>query len=83
MCKEIIVDVHELQSPEPMEIMMKALTELQQGEYIKMQHRMQPFPLYDILLENGFRYEIMDGEFDIFVWFAKDKTTGKKVKSMA
>ena len=63
----------------------EALTELQQGEYIKMQHRMQPFPLYDILLENGFRYEIMDGEFgfDIFVWFAKDKTTGKKVKSMA
>ena len=84
MCKEIILDVHEMQSPEPMEAVMKGLENLQQGEYLKMLHRMQPFPLYDILLENGFRYKVTDGEFgfDIYMWFAKDKKTGELIKSL-
>ena len=84
MCKEIILDVHEMQSPEPMEVVMKGLENLQQGEYLKMLHRMQPFPLYDILLENGFRYKVTDGEFgfDIYMWFAKDKKNGELIKSL-
>ena len=84
MCKEIILDVHEMQSPEPMEVVMKGLESLQQGEYLKMLHRMQPFPLYDILLENGFRYKVTDGEFgfDIYMWLAKDKKTGELIKSL-
>ncbi|MFK5913075.1 MAG: DUF2249 domain-containing protein [Woeseiaceae bacterium] len=84
MCKEIILDVHEMQSPEPMEVVMKGLDDLQQGEYLKMLHRMQPFPLYDILLENGFRYKVTDGEFgfDIYMWFAKDKRTGELIKKL-
>ncbi len=84
MCKEIVLDVHEMQSPEPMEVVMDMLEKLNQGEYIKMLHRMQPFPLYDILLENGFRYKVTNGEFgfDIYVWFAKDKKSGELIKSL-
>lgn len=84
MSKEILLDVHEMQSPEPMELAMSSLQKLVIGEYIKMQHRMQPFPLYDILLENGFRYKVASGEFgfDIYIWLAKDKATGEWVKSL-
>ena len=83
MSKEIILDVHELQAPEPMEIVMNGLTKLQEGEYIKLIHRMEPFPLYDTFLDNGFRYKVTDGEFgfNIYIWFAKDKKTGEFVKS--
>jgi len=83
MCKEILMDVHEMQPPEPMDVAMKGLDELKQGEYIKMIHRMQPHPLYDILLDNGFRYKVTDGAcgFDIYIWLAKDKKTGEFVKS--
>lgn len=82
MCKEIVLDVHELQPPAPMEMAMDVLTKLKQGEYIKMIHRMQPFPLYDILLDNSFRYKVEDGEhgFNIYIWHAKDKTTGEHIK---
>ncbi|MCW8935656.1 MAG: DUF2249 domain-containing protein [Gammaproteobacteria bacterium] len=83
MCKEILIDVHEMQPPEPMDVVMKGLDNLNQGEYIKMIHRMQPHPLYDVLLDNGFRYKVTNGEygFDIYIWFAKDKKTGEFVKS--
>lgn len=85
MCEEIILDVHELASPAPFDIVMEKLTTLKIGEYIKMQHRMQPFPLYDILLDNGFRYKVRDGEFgfDIYMWLAKDKASGEKIKSLS
>lgn len=84
MCKQIKLDVHELQPPAPFEIVMDSLTKLKQGEYIKILHRMQPFPLYDILLDNGFRYKVNDGEFgfDIYIWFAKDKLTGDFIKGL-
>jgi len=82
MCKEILLDVHELAPPAPFEIVMGKLTNLKMGEYIKMLHRMQPFPLYDILLENGFRYKVTDGEFgfDIYIWLAKDKASAEKIR---
>lgn len=84
MCNEIVLDVHELQPPEPMEIAMKELTALSQGAYIKMIHRMQPFPLYDILLDNGFRYKVEDCEqgFNIYIWKAKDKVTNAYIKAL-
>ncbi len=82
MCKEIVLDVHDLPPPAPFDVVMEKLPHLKPGEYIKMLHRMQPFPLYDILLENGFRYKVIDGEFgfDIYIWQAKDKVSGEQIK---
>jgi len=83
MSKEIILDVHELLPPEPLDLTLEILAKLKQGEYVKMMHCMQPFPLYDILLENGFKYEVREGMygFDIYIWYARDKTTGSYIKS--
>jgi len=85
MDKEIIVDVHELQPPEPMQRALDALDTLAEGQYLKIIHRMQPFPLYDILSDNGFKYKVVDGEvrvFDIYVWRAKDEAAEKIIKAI-
>ncbi|MDH5485264.1 MAG: DUF2249 domain-containing protein [Gammaproteobacteria bacterium] len=82
MAREIVLDVHELPAPEPMEQALDALEKMTDGEYIKMIHRMQPFPLYNILFENGFKYEARDGTtgFDIYIWHAKDTETEQFIK---
>lgn len=80
---EIRVDVSELQPPEPMEIILEHLERLQNGQYILMIHRMQPHPLYNILMDNGFRYKVdtSQGLIHIFIWKATDKVSEKAVKS--
>jgi len=85
MSREILLEVHELQPPLPMELALDALDKLQPGEYIKMVHRMQPFPLFKILDENGFRYRITASDtsaFDIYIWYASDRETGQAIKQM-
>ena len=85
MDKEIVVDVHELQPPEPMQKALDALDTLAEGQYLKIIHRMQPFPLYDILSDNGFKYKVTDGKissFDIYVWRAKDEAAEKNIKEI-
>jgi len=84
MCKEILMNVHDMEPPEPLDVAMKGLENLKHGEYIRMIHRMQPHPLYEILLDSGFRYKVTNGEFgfDIYIWFAKDKKTGDFVKTL-
>lgn len=72
--EEILLDVHDLPAPEPMERALDALDRLSEGRYIKMIHRMQPFPLYRILDENGFRYKVIsvNGGFEIYIWLSDD-----------
>ena len=85
MSREILLQVHELQAPQPMELALDALDKLQTGEFIKMTHRMQPFPLYRILDENGFRYRVANGDisaFDIYIWHAGDRDTEKAIKQL-
>ena len=75
MAKEIMLDVHDLQPPEPMHQALDALDKLTAGEYLKMIHRMQPFPLFNILNENNFRYRVIPGDkgFHIYIWKMDDK----------
>lgn len=84
MAKEIVLDVHDLQPPEPMEKAIDALDKLATGEYLKMVHRMQPFPLFNILTENNFKYKVKPGEkgFDIFIWKNDDKDSEQSVSNL-
>lgn len=80
MATEILLDVHDMQPPAPMELVLDALQKLQAGEYIKMIHRMQPFPLYNMLYDNGFKHKVTTGTvsaFDIYIWKATDQATGR------
>ena len=42
-------DVRQLNHPEPLEIMTKALQKAQNGALLEMIHRREPFPLYDMI----------------------------------
>ena len=85
MAIEILLDVHDMQPPAPMELALDAVQKLQPGEYIKMIHRMQPFPLYNILFDNGFKHKVVTGTvsaFDIYIWKAADKATGQAIEKI-
>lgn len=84
MAKEIVLDVHDLQPPEPMEKALDALDKLAAGEYLKMVHRMQPFPLFNILTENNFKYLVKPGDkgFDIFIWKMGDKDSEQSINNL-
>lgn len=84
MAKEILLDVHDLQPPGPMEKALDALDKLQAGEYLKMVHRMQPFPLYNILSENKYRYLVKNGDkgFDIYIWKTEDTESEQSIANM-
>ncbi|RAX51805.1 hypothetical protein CCY99_08370 [Helicobacter sp. 16-1353] len=60
--REIIKNVAHLEHPEPLEIMTKAIANLRDNEYIKMIHRKEPLPLYEILKANGFFYHTISAE---------------------
>lgn len=84
MAIEIVLDVHDLQPPAPMEQALDALDKLNSGEYLKMIHRMQPFPLYNILAENNFRYLVKPGNhgFDIYIWKVGDTDTEQVINNI-
>lgn len=85
MAKEIVLDVHKLQPPQPMELVLDAIGKLAEGEYLKIIHRMQPFPLYSILFDKGFKFLVKDGTvsaFDIYIWCATDKEAEEAVKAI-
>ncbi len=79
---EIIIDVSELPPPKPMEIVLESLDRLIPGQYIKMIHRMQPHPLYNILLDSGYRYKVDTSEalINIYIWKASDNEAGQIIK---
>lgn len=80
----IEIDVSEMQPPKPMELILEAMENLNDCQYIKMIHRMQPHPLYNILLDNGFRYKVENsngGLFNIYIWKASDKIAAESVKT--
>ena len=84
MSNIIILDTSMLQPPLPMDMALEAIDKLETGQYIKMLHRMQPHPLYNILMDNGFKYKIhsTDELFEIYIWKATDKTTGNIIKDL-
>lgn len=60
MLKPIILNVSELEAPEPMRLILNALTQLQSGQFLLVQHRQEPVPLYPKLTAMGFEYVVRD-----------------------
>ena len=67
----IPIDVSELEPPEPMEQILARLRRLQPGQLLRVQHRREPFPLYPMLKQAGYKhYCIPSGTeaFLIYIW---------------
>jgi uncharacterized protein (DUF2249 family) len=67
---EIVVDGRGLEPPEPMELVLAALDQLEPGQRVRFLIHRQPYPLYDILRRYHYRYEttvVADGDFEILI----------------
>ncbi len=53
---EILIDARWLRPPEPMEMVLHALDQLRPGQSIRMLLHREPFPLYPLLAERGYRH---------------------------
>ncbi len=68
--REILVDARGLEPPEPMEKVMTTLALLRPGQSIRMLLHREPFPLYAILAERGYRHATTmqaDGSYVILI----------------
>jgi len=67
---EILLDARGLEPPEPMEKVMQTLALLRPGQSIRMLLHREPFPLYPILAERGYRHATTmqaDGSYVILI----------------
>jgi uncharacterized protein (DUF2249 family) len=67
---EILVDARGLEPPEPMERVMQALSLLRPGQSSRLLLHREPFPLYPLLAERGYRHATTmeaDGSYVILI----------------
>ena len=77
MMRERVLDVSELEAPEPFRLALAAINELEDGEYLRLCHRREPFPLYETIARMGFSYRVRDGartKYEILIWRTGDPT---------
>ena len=78
MLVEHVLDVSHLEPCEPLERALAALATLPVGEYLKILHRMEPYPLYQILSQQGFAWRTQPGKttpVEILIWHREDDAT--------
>ena len=67
---KILVDARDLEPPEPMEKVMQTLALLRAGQSIRLLLHREPFPLYPLLAERGYRHRTRleaDGSYVILI----------------
>jgi len=75
MPKEIVLNVLDLEPPEPFELATGALSKLKQGQYLRMISRRRPRLLYPWLADRGFSEQTKQLEedlFEIYIWLNVD-----------
>ena len=71
MMEQVTLDVSELEPPQPMTEILLALSELQAGQCLRVQHRREPFPLYSRLTDAGWQYSchsLASNNFHIYIY---------------
>lgn len=83
---EQLLDVSELEAPEPLLRAIDALQRLPAGDYLRFCHRMQPCHLYRFLADNGFDAETRQGqrcECEVFIWRRGDEAAATQAATAA
>lgn len=78
---ECCCDVQDFPAPEPMQRVLEALETLQPGEYVRMMHRMEPAPLYAVLRDMNYLYEVqLEGEapFELMIYRKGDEVAQQR-----
>lgn len=73
--KEHLLDVSELEAPEPLVQALSAIETLEPGDYLRLCHRMKPCHLYTHLAKQGFDADTREGRStrcEVFIWRQDD-----------
>jgi len=79
MAQAVILDVRDMEPPQPYEAATKALSGLEQGQYLHMISRRRPRLLYPWLAQHGFTErtrELGEEHFELYIWRADDPDAG-------
>jgi uncharacterized protein (DUF2249 family) len=69
----VSLDVRGLQPPEPFEQIIEALRDLPAGAHLDVHIHREPYPLYDVLQDGGYRWqttELQDGTYSIRITYS-------------
>ncbi len=83
--REIILDVRELEPPEPYELATETLTDLGSGQFVHMICPRRPHHLYPWLTERGFREDTRQRNHDlyeVFIWAEDDTDSAAVIAAM-
>lgn len=67
----ITLDVRGLPPPEPLEQVLEALSTLGSAQQLRVLIDREPFPLYDMLAQNGFQHHTRNTEdyrYEVLIW---------------
>ncbi len=82
---EVLLDVSDLEPPEPLVQTLEAAEQLQSGQYLRMLHRRDPCMLYDNLDSDEYRHFQRKGTttaVEVFIW-RKNDTAATAAVSLA
>ena len=85
MSNEVVLDVSELEPPEPLVLTLEAAEELLPGQYLRMLHRRDPCMLYGNLDDNHFKYYQRKGTssaVEVFIWQENDDDAAAAVQAI-
>lgn len=65
------LDVSDLPAPVPLERILDALSDLPAGDRLRVKHRREPYPLYLMLRNMGYRWQttcLVIEDYEILIW---------------
>ena len=77
----VYLDVSDLEPPEPMKVVLAALTSLKTGQYIHMHHWREPLLLYQRLRAVGCSWQTItarNDQWEIFIWRLDDEVAASQ-----
>jgi uncharacterized protein (DUF2249 family) len=80
----ILLDVSELEPPQPMHQIIAALKQLQTGDVLVVKHRRKPIPLFEVI-EGQYHYkcrQIAEGHFQLLFWCYNDDQAEVRIHTM-
>ena len=83
---EQLLDVSELEAPEPLLQAVAALQTLPHGSYLRLRHRMKPCHLYAVLERDGLACDTRRGEAvacELFIWHQGDEAAATAARRVA
>lgn len=85
MATERYLDVRAMEPPEPLEMALEMVQRLEPGEYLRMAHRREPFPLYGLLTQDGFQYRLHSSAecpIELLIWRVGDSAAESAVNAL-